>query len=332
MNNKMLRKMITLGLIVVLSVIFGATTNSFFSMRNIQMLFRVAAYVGLICIGTSFVMVGGGIDLSSGGVICFTGVVCARLSVIGIPMPLVVLGALVAGAACGFLNGYCITRFHLNDFITTLASGYVFSGFALFTIFHDAKGRVETVELTDKAFLALGKHIDGVYYIAIAWIVLTVIAYLVQSRTRFGLHITAMGSNPKSAVMSGISVDKLKISTFVICGAFCGLAAAFTVSYQTTTYLSLGDGMGFQAVAACVVGGVVLGGGKGDALGAFLGALFMTLVTNGMYKYGLSTAWQYVFEGAVILIAITFDSGFGAITDRRLARLAHSNGSEKEGA
>ena len=124
--------------------------------------------------------------------------------------------------------------------------------------------------------------------------------------------------------MSGINIRRLKVSTYMICGAACGLAAAFTVAYQQTTYLSLGDGMGFEAVAAWVVGGVILGGGKGDAVGAFLGAMFMTLVTNGMYKYGLSTAWQYVFEGAVIMIAIIFDAGFGAITARKLASMAES--------
>lgn len=322
MNNKTVRKLITLGLIVILSIIFGTSTQSFFSVRNVQMLMRVAAYTGLICIGTSFVLIGGGIDLSSGGVICFTGVICARLSVMGAPMPVVVLGALAGGALCGYINGFCITHFHLNDFITTLATGYVFSGFALAAIFHDAKGRVLSVELTDKNFLSIGKSIHGIYYIAMAWVVLTIIAYFIQTRTRFGLRVTAMGSNAKSSEMSGINVRRMKIITYVICGVFCGLGAAYTVAYQSTTYLTLGDGMGFEAVAACVVGGVVLGGGKGDAIGAFLGALFMTLVTNGMYKYGMSTSWQYVFEGIVILVSIMFDAGFGAITARRLASLA----------
>lgn len=325
MKTKLFRKLITLALIVVMSVVFAVTTDSFFNVRNIQMLLRVAAYVGLVCLGTSFVMIGGGIDLSTGGIICFTGVICARLAVLNAPVIVILLGAVACGALCGFINGFCITRFHLNDFITTLASGYVFSGFALATIFKDESGRVASIVIKNKPFLQIGQSIGGIYYISIAWIVLTIVAYFVQRRTRFGLHVTAMGSNLKSSDMSGINTPRLKIITYMICGAFCGLAAAFTVANQGTTYLSLGEGKGFEAVAACVVGGVVLGGGKGDAVGAFLGALFMTLVTNGMYKYGLGTAWQYVFEGAVILVAIMFDTGLGVLAARRLSRLAHSD-------
>ena len=107
------------------------------------------------------------------------------------------------------------------------------------------------------------------------------------------------------------------------------IGAVFTVAYQQTAYLSLGSGMGFDAVAACVVGGVMLGGGKGDAVGAFLGAVFMTLVTNGMRKYGLDTSWQYVFEGAVILIAIMSDAGFAVISARRLRALSEKNTNEE---
>jgi ribose transport system permease protein len=216
----------------------------------------------------------------------------------------IILGAVVCGAICGFFNGYVIIRFHLNDFITTLASGFVFSGLALATIFHDDAGRVASVALKHKAFLSIGQNVGGFYYISIAWLIFTVIAYLVQTRTSFGLHVTAMGSNPRSSEMSGIDIVKLKIITFTLSGLFCGLAAVFIVANQGTIYLSLGDGKGFEAVAACVIGGVVLGGGKGDALGAFLGAIFMTLVSNGMYKYGLGTAWQFVFVGAVILVAM----------------------------
>ena len=319
-------------MILILSIIFGLTTDSFLSARNIMEILRVAAYTGIICIGTSFVLIGGGIDLSAGGIICFAGVICTRLACMGIPMIPVVLIAVIVSALCGMLNGVLITRFHLNDFITTLATGYVFSGLALITIMHDESGRVVSQEIKNRGFLALGKSINGFSYIAIAWIVLTLVAWFIQTRTTYGLHTTAMGSNSKSSEMSGINIKWMKISNYIICGACCGIGAAFTVAYQQTAYLTLGDGMGFNAVAACVVGGVVLGGGKGDAIGAFLGAIFMTLVTNGMRKYGLSTAWQYVFEGAIIMIAIIFDAGIGVLTAKRLKKQAVLSGRELEAA
>lgn len=325
LTQKSYRKLITLGLIVILSVIFVTTTDSFSKARNINEIFRVAAYTGIICVGVSFVLIGGGIDLSSGGIICFTGIICCRLACIGLPWPVIVLIAIIMGTLCGLFNGWVITRFHLNDFITTLATGFVFTGFGLLAIMKEDNGTVVSQTIRNKGFLALGKHINGFYYIAIVWIVISIIAYLILSRTRYGLHVYAMGSNAKSSEMSGINVTRMKISTYVIAGACCALAAVFTVAYQQTAYLSLGDGMGFNAVAACVVGGVMLGGGKGDPIGAFLGAIFMTTVTNGMYKYGLDTSWQYVFEGGVILLAIIGDAGVAVLTARRMRALANKS-------
>ena len=324
MSQKFIRKIITLGLIIVLAAIFTATAPGFLKLRNIQEILRVAAYTGIICVGVSFVLIGGGIDLSSGGIICFTGIVACRLACLGLPMPVIVLAAVAMGAACGFLNGWVITRFHLNDFITTLATGFVFSGFGLAALLKDDKGAIVSQSIKNKAFLVLGKHIGGFYYIAIAWVILTILAWFILTRTRYGLHVYAMGSNAKSSEMSGINVNRMKISTFTICGACCAVGAVFTVAYQQTAYLSLGSAMGFNAVAACVVGGVMLGGGRGDTVGAFFGAVFMTLVNNGMYKYGLDTSWQYVFQGAVILIAIMADAGIGVLTERKLRAQANA--------
>ena len=324
MSQKFIRKIITLGLIIVLAAIVTATAPGFLKLRNIQEILRVAAYTGIICVGVSFVLIGGGIDLSSGGIICFTGIVACRLACLGLPMPVIVLAAVAMGAACGFLNGWVITRFHLNDFITTLATGFVFSGFGLAALLKDDKGAIVSQSIKNKAFLVLGKHIGGFYYIAIAWVILTILAWFILTRTRYGLHVYAMGSNAKSSEMSGINVNRMKISTFTICGACCAVGAVFTVAYQQTAYLSLGSAMGFNAVAACVVGGVMLGGGRGDTVGAFFGAVFMTLVNNGMYKYGLDTSWQYVFQGAVILIAIMADAGIGVLTERKLRAQANA--------
>jgi ribose transport system permease protein len=324
-NNKLARKLITLALIVIIALIFGATTKSFYTLRNFQMLLREAAFIGLISLGVSFVIIGGCIDLSSGGIICFSGIVCARLAQMGAPGVVVLLGAVVAGCLCGAINGFCITKLKINDFVTTLASGYVFSGITLFLMFRDARGRIESPLIRSESFLVFGKHINGFYYITIAWIALAVIVYLVQSRTRFGLHVVSMGSSEKSSAMSGVPIGRLKFLTFVLCGAFCGLAAVFTVSYQATTYPNLGGGMGFQAVAACVIGGVVLGGGKGDATGAVFGSVFLVLILNGIYKYGLSTAWQYFIQGGIILIAIFFDALFGSLSQKRLELLSHAD-------
>ena len=315
-----IRKLITLGLVIAIALLFGLTTESFFTVRNLTMVFRDASYVGVIALGVSFVVIGGGIDLSANGIVCFAGMVCARLGVLaGFPAPAIVAVGIACGALCGYINGMCVTRLHLSEFITTLASGYVFGGFAVFLVFRE-HGIVTSTAVTNKAFLALGKTVPHtyVYIFSIVWVALAIAVYLIQTRTRFGLHTVAVGSNYRSTLMSGVDVDFIKVMGFVLAGAFCGIAGVFQVAYQSASTLTLGDTMGFQAVAVCVVGGIVLGGGKGDALGAFLGALFMVMLLNGLYKISPSPAIQFMFQGLILLVAIFFDSWFNRIMEQRL--------------
>ncbi len=334
MSAKTIRKLITIGLIIILAVIFGLTTKNFFSARNLSMIFRNAACVGLVSVGVSFVMLGGGIDLSTGGIICFVGILCARLGAIkGFPAAGIIVIALAAGALCGCINGLCVTKLHLTEFITTLSTGYLFSGLAVFIVFRE-NGVIANVPVTNKAFLKLGGAAGKYfYYIAIVWVILTVLVFLLQTKTKFGLHTSAVGSSIKSAGMSGVNTDRIKILGFMLCELFCAVASMFTVSYQSSANLTLGGTMGFEAVAACVVGGIVLGGGRGDGICAFLGALFMTMLSNGIQKYGLSTAWTYMSQGIFILAAIFFDTIFGRISElRRAARIAKQEALEQQNA
>ena len=318
MNSKNTRRIVSISLIAVLCVIFGITTDSFVSVRNIIQLFRQAAFSGLAACGICFVMVGGGIDLSIGGVICVVGVAVARFSQIsGMPGFVVIIIGILAGAICGLFNGVVVTRLHLTEFVTTLASGAVFTGLSLLTTFRE-RGRIVSVTLTNKGFLAFGRPIGQIYVIIIAWLILTVIMQFIMSSTRFGLHVMATGSHSKSADMSGVNIIRTKIITFIISGVFAGIAATLLVAYQTGTNQALGNMAEFNAIAACVVGGVVLGGGKGDPISAFLGALFMTLITNGLYKWGLDTGSTFVMQGIVILLAMNFDSQLNRISLKRL--------------
>ena len=308
MSSKNIRRLITLGLVLVLWLIFALTTENFVSMRNTLQLLKESAFVGLIAVGMCFVMVGGGIDLSAGGIVCVIAILCSRISFIsGIPGILVLLAGVLIGALIGGFNGYLVTKLHLTEFVATLASGFVYSGLGLVFAFHK-NGALVSKSITNKSFLAIGKSVGGLYWITVAWVIVAVVALVVMTRTRYGTHTYALGSNAKSAQMSGISNNFVKATGFVICGATAGLAGGMQVAYQSAASVSLGAGYEFQAIAACVVGGVVLGGGKGDQIGAGLGAIFMVLILNGLYKYGLNSAWQYVTMGVIIVIATVFDS------------------------
>lgn len=317
MDRNIVRRFISVFLVIMLAVVFSLTTEYFLSSRNILQLLREASFVGLAAMGMSFVIIGGGIDLSVGGIISVVGIVCARLSFIpGIPGIAVVLGGVIVGSICGAINAFLVSGLHLTEFVATLASGFALSGLALLLAFRDG-GTVLSKTITNRSFLAFGRHIGGLYYITIVWVVLTVAALFILKRTSFGLHTYARGSNAKSAHMSGVNIVRIKSAGFIICGAMAGLAAAMISAYQSASPVTLGTGMEFQSIAACVVGGIVLGGGKGDAVGAFIGSLFMTLILNGLYKYGLPIAWQSILQGAIIILVTAFDAQFSRLTALR---------------
>ena len=322
MSSKNIRRLITLGLVLVLWLVFALTTDNFVSMRNTLQLLKESAFVGLIAVGMCFVMVGGGIDLSAGGIVCVVAILCSRISFIpGIPGVVVLLGGVVIGALIGSFNGFLVTKLHLTEFVATLASGFVYSGLGLVFAFH-VNGALVSKSIANQSFLAIGKSVGGLYWITVVWIIVAVIALVAMTRTRFGTHTYAMGSNAQSAQMSGVNNSIVKATGFVICGATAGLAAGLQVAYQSAASATLGSGYEFQAIAACVVGGVVLGGGKGDQIGAGLGAVFMVLILNGLYKYGLNSAWQYIAMGVIIVVATVFDSGFNSLIVKRLEKKA----------
>ena len=330
-KEKNLRRLISISLILIVGVLFTLTSDSFLTGYNLLLLLKDSAYTGLVALGLSCVIVCGGVDLSAGGIVCLVGIVAARASFIpGIPGFAVMLIALAAGLACGALNGLIVTKLHLSEFVTTLATGSVFSGLALLIAFKE-HGRAIPMALTNKGFLAFGGNINGLYYISIAWIVLAILLQIMYTMTPLGTYISAVGSNTKAAEMSGVSRNKMKLLTFALSGGFAGLAAAFMVAYSTGTTQQLGTGMEFQGIAACIVGGVAMTGGKGDSLSAVLGTLFMVAVLNGLYKWGLTTGGLDLLEGIIIVAVINFDTILSITTSRRLARRADALGGDRHG-
>lgn len=313
MNTKNIRRIITLLLVLTLAVIFTLTTKSFLSARNLVELLRESSMVGIVALGVSFVIIGGGIDLSTGGIVTLCGLVCARLSFVpGIPGVVVLLGGILTGVICGGINALLVTRVHLTEFVGTLASGFVYTGLAMLIAFREG-GIIQSKVITNASFTFLGGKIAGIYNIFVVWAVLMIIMMIVLTKTNFGLHTYAQGSNAKSALMSGVNNAFIKSTGFIICGACAGLAASFVVAKNAAAPITLGNDVAFQAIAACVVGGIVLGGGRGDAIGALLGGLFMQLILNGIYKYNLPIAYQTILQGGIIILATAFDAQFNKI-------------------
>ena len=318
MNGKTIRRLISIGLVLLLFIIFSLSSDVFLSFGNIANMFKDAAYLGLIAIGMSFVIIGGGVDLSAGGIACVVGVLCVRLSLQGMPGMLIVPVAVLLGALCGFINSMFITKVKLTEFVATLALGFVYTGLTLVFAFRE-KGVITSVAVPKWSSLRLfGSNILGIHYITITWILLTIILFLILTKTKFGLYTYSIGSHPKSAQMSGVNNNQVKMIGYLICGGCAGLAVAMQVALNGSSPLNIGSGYEFKAIAACVVGGVVLGGGKGDTFSAFIGSLFLIMLMNGLYKFGLATSWEYILQGGIILVATAFDAVFNRISNKRL--------------
>jgi ribose transport system permease protein len=327
------RKLVSVGLVAVLMLVFSVTTESFLGWRNMGNLFHDAAFLGLIALGLSFVMIGGGIDLSVGGIVCVTAILTSRFSFLGgssVPGALTALFAVLCGGAFGLVNGILVTRARLTEFVTTLATGILYSGLGLLLAYRSdgtLSGVIVPKGIMNDGFLSLGEKVggSGIFLVTYIWIALSAAMYLVCRRTNFGLHTYAIGSHIKSAEMSGVDVRRVKAAGFVISGAFAGLASAMLTANMTAASASLGsNGYEFQAIAACVVGGIALGGGKGDAFNALIGAVFLQTILNGLYKFQIESYWSYIIQGMIIIAATAFDALFARLSHAIRERRARS--------
>lgn len=331
LKQSLVRKLVSLCLLLVFAFIFGITTDYFFAWKNVTTLLREASIIGMIAMGGAFVIIGGGIDLSTGSVLGLSAMLASRMVTdTMLPIPIIVLLCVLVGLAAGLLNGLLVARFGLSDFIATFATAFIYRAF-VYMMAYRVDGHITTKPLSDAAFAALGGTVGGVYYMTILWALLVLATWFVLKKTRFGTYVYAMGSNRKSAEFSGINVDRMKVLTFLISGAFSALAGVFLTAWQGSASLNTGDGMNFQAIAAAVVGGIALAGGRGDTVGVAIGSCFLVMVTNGLYKYGLPTQVQTIFYGIVIIVMAIFDAVYMRMISRR-SKTVKKLAAEKEGA
>lgn len=321
MRQETMRRLVSIGLLAVLVIFFGFTNEYFFTSSNIFTLLREASVVGIIAIGVSMVIITAGIDLSTGAMVGFISMMCANLLYYtSIPAGIIMLLAIVMGIICGYLNGILITVFRLPDFIATLSTQFLFRGLALIFAIRSSTGMISNKVIKDYSILLLGGSINGIYLVTIAFFVLAILGQIVLKKTQLGTHIYAIGANRKSAELSGINYGRIKRSVFAITGFCCGIAALFLMGKMRSVTPDTGIGLEFDVIAAVVVGGCAFSGGRGDVFGTVVGALFMNVLTNGIYKYNLPTATQLIIKGLVIVIMIIFDSVYNKYMEEKITK------------
>ena len=312
MKIKNYKIFIPLVMMAFMVAFFGLKSSNNQTQTNILNILREASITGIVAAGLSFVMAAGDTDLSTGAVVGFLGMVAAnmmlRFNFSVVPTVLVVL---VVGVMCGLFNYFIISRLGLSAFICTIATKNIFRGLQLVIAFRDSYNEVTTVSIKNKAFLMLGKKVGSIYYVIIAFVVIVIISMLIQKCSTFGLHLRALGSNRMAAEMSGIQTKKVRCAAFCLSGLCCAIASLFLISRVGAATAELATGLEFDAMASVIIGGaVVVGVGSGEttALAGMVGAIFLEMLTNGIYKINMPAAYQTICKGMALILMILVDA------------------------
>jgi ribose transport system permease protein len=278
-------------------LIVGLTTDTFFTSANLSNVLRQNAFIAILAAGMTFVILTGGIDLSVGSVVGLSGVVCAGLLAGGSNVAEAIASGLGIGLAAGLVNGASVTILRIPAFVVTLGMMLVVRGAAF--KYTDAR----TITGLPESF---GAFSTGVAVAAIM-IAVFVVAWVVLSRTPLGRHVYAVGGNAQAAWLSGVRVTRIQMTVYATSGLGAGLAGVLVASRLNAGYPRAGEYYELDAIAAVVVGGTSLFGGRGSIWGTLAGAFFIGILNNALNLYHVSTYDQMVVKGAVLLAATSLD-------------------------
>jgi erythritol transport system permease protein len=312
-----LRALIALALLVV---IFSLLSPEFLTTNNLSILVKHVAINAILAIGMTFVILSGGIDLSVGSIAGFCGIVAGLLLGRGLVLPafgiviyfhtwLVIVLALVAGMTIGAVNGWLVARLRVAPFIATLGSLYVARGAALLAsdgaTFPNLAG---SADLGNAGFPQLGTAMLVGLPIAV-WLMaaLAVVAAFVAGYTPFGRQVYAVGGNERAALLAGVRVRRVKLRVYVISGFCAGLVGLIIAAQLGAAHPATGQTFELNAIAAVVLGGTSLMGGRGTITGTLIGAFVIGVLADGLVLLGVSEFWQMVIKGLVIILAVILD-------------------------
>lgn len=290
--------------ILLLALIWTIIAPNFLTYGNLMNVLRQVSMVAILAAGQYFLICTGFIDFALGALVGLCGIIFAKGMVDWGLAPIVAaMVALAVGLLCELIDGTLVTKFHLPAFVATLGMMYIARGLCYV---------ITNSYPISKLPASIGWVGRGYIQNIIPWpvaimILVYIIVSFVSKKTKFGRFVYATGGNREAAHLSGINVDLITQCSFLLGGLFATLTAIILVSRLNSGQPSAGTGYEFQAVIACVMGGVSLSGGKGKALGVILGAIFVGLLTNGMTLIAVDSNWQQVVQGVVLILAITFD-------------------------
>lgn len=292
-----------LGLMILI-IIVSILNPSFLEPLNILNLLRQVSINALIAFGMTFVILTGGIDLSVGSILALTSAFVANMMVAGFDPILAIIVGCLLGGVMGMVNGVLITKGKMAPFIATLATMTIFRGLTLvYTNGNPITGLGDSLP-----FQLFGRgYMLGIPVPAITMIITFAMLWVILHKTSFGRKTYAIGGNEKASIVSGVKVNRVKIMIYSLAGMLSALAGAILTSRLNSAQPTAGTSYELDAIAAVVLGGTSLSGGRGRIVGTLIGALIIGTLNNGLNLLGVSSFYQMVVKGIVILIAVLID-------------------------
>lgn len=319
-NNQLMMTLLkgrTFIVLILLVIFFSFASSSFLQVNTLTMVAKHVALYGILALGMTFVIITGGIDLSVGSVVGLVGMLAGGLIQEGLTIggktiyfsvPAVIVLMLLFGCLIGLINGLIITKLKVAAFIATLGTMYICRGMANLRSNGATYAKLSGFEgLGNVGLKSLGSDWFGIPAGVYIFLILAVIAAILLKRTDTGWHILAVGGNEKSARLSGIKSDRVKILVYMISGFCAAWIGLINTAQLFSAHPASGDGWEMNAIAATVLGGTSMAGGSGTILGTVVGAFVIGVINDGMTMCGVSEFWQKVIRGLVIILAVVID-------------------------
>lgn len=295
------------GLIAVLLVfilLLSFLNENFLTLNNLMIVARQVSINGILAIGVTYVLLTGGVDLSLGSLVALSGVVSAFVArSVDIPVLLAVISGVLVGAVCGFFNGFVVSKGRVAPFIVTLGMMTIARGLALVI-----SGGKPVSGLKESFITISGGSLVGIPNPVLIMAAAALFSFVFLRYTRYGRYIYAIGSSEATAYVCGVNIVGVKLFAYSICGAFAGLAGVVLASRITTGQPNAGIAYELDAIAAAVIGGTSLSGGVGGIGGAVLGAFLMGIINNGLDLLNVSSYYQQIIKGFIIICAVWSDT------------------------
>ena len=286
--------------IIILSIL----TPNFLTFSNLMTVIRQISYIGIAGVGMTIVLLAGGFDLSIGMQAAFVNVAAAyMMKFMGIHPVIACLICMVFAILFGYLNGICITTFRIPPLIATLATQYVLKGLANIV----SQGQAIFAFNNDFKIIGQGYVFQFIPIPIIILVLMLILGWFILSKTYLGRYFFAIGGNETAAKLSGIKTDRMKRLSYVLCALFTAIAALIMLSRLNSGTAMTGEGLEFNAIAAAVLGGVSISGGRAKIFNMFIGVLIIGILTNGFVLLNIGEYPQLIVKGLVLLVAVGFD-------------------------